>query len=219
MSGLSNGVEQEVLMGSLKEWLARLGKKLYVHEVRYIYLPPEEMPAGAGLPDERFEMVRVDASNGDIIDSWDGIKPEFRREFKEMLAAGEVGFFLLDGNTVASHVWVIINHGPDVINRGYLRVYPGEAYAHYAHTYPAYRRQNLARTLAIQMLRLRKELKKEGIYTLKASVLVTNKPSLALLRSVGGRIMGKSYQWRILGFNFYRIRLNEAGREMSEVRW
>jgi len=206
-------------MASPGQVIARLRKRLYNREDRYLYLSPDPRSLG-DLPSlAPFQSVRVDASNGDIIDAWKGIKESFRQEFREMLAAGEIGLFILDGDVVASHVWLQINKGPGVIHRGYLRLYPGEGYSHFAHTYKAYRRQNLAHLLACQLLQMQEDLAAEGIERLKASVLVTNTPSLALLRSVGVDIVGRSTQWTILGLNFYRIRLNESGKALPDVRW
>jgi ribosomal protein S18 acetylase RimI-like enzyme len=206
-------------MAALQELVARLWKRLYYREDRYLYLAPDPETLAGVVADQQYQMVRVDASNADVIDTWEGIKESFRQEFREMLAAGEVGLFFLDGNAVASHVWLQINRGSGVIHRGYLRVYPGEAYSHFAHTYPAYRRQNLAHLLASQLIQMQETLAAEGVHALKASVLVSNTPSLALLRSVGAHIVGRTTQWRILGFDFYRVRLNEIGKAHTEVRW
>lgn len=206
-------------MSGLKKRWAFLCAKVYMREERYIFAPPEVPPGQQATDVEGFETVRVDASNGALIDQWDGIRDSFRPAFRKMLAEGEIGYFFLDGNTVASHVWLQINRGTEPIHRGYLRVYPGESYTHFAHTYPDYRRRNLAHMLATQLLLAQADLEAMGIHTLKASVAVTNTPSLALMRSVGGRIVGKTRHWRILGKSIYRVELNDLGKAMPDVRW
>jgi len=206
-------------MAALGQLFARLQKRLYNREDRYLYMAPDPRTLGDTPPLQGLRNVRVDASNGELIDTWDGIRDSFRNEFREMLTAGEVGLFVLDGNTVASHLWVQVNGGPGVIRRGYLKLYPGEAYAHFAHTYRAYRRRNLAHLLASQLIQMQDEFAAKGIRTIKTSVLVTNTASLALLRSVGTEILGRSTQWTILGLNLYRVTLNEAGKALSDVRW
>lgn len=113
----------------------RLWQKICKRTDRYLYL----LPSGDETEDledhEPFTLVRVDAGNAHLLREWRGIRPSLRKRFAPMLVAGEIGYFLLDGTTVASHVWLVFNRGERVLDRGYIRVFPGEGYVHFLRTY------------------------------------------------------------------------------------
>ena len=136
-----------------------------------------------------------------------------------MAAAGEVGYFLIEDSRVASHAWLILNPGPGTVDRRYLRIYPGEAYLHYLHTYPPYRRRGLAQYLVTRVALREDEDVWQGISILKSSVLAENEASLALMRNVGALRVGRSADWRILGLYLRFIHLEEVGQQLKEVRW
>lgn len=203
-------------MEKTKERMRRLAKKLFEHNEYYIFVSRslEELPAERPLP-PTLRIVRLDSQNAGEIREWEGLPANKRRDFRRMLAQGQIGFFALDGNRVAGHVWAIVNRGSRVINRGYVRVHPGEAYVHYAHTYPPYRRQGIAFDLG---LRLAYDiLAMPDIHVIKASVLSQNTPSLTLMEALGARRAGRISYWRILGISYRKIRL-EPGMEQG-ARW
>ena len=125
----------------------RVWRKLYVRRQRCLWLLPDIVRPVNAVRIETLEMVRLDQSDAHLLDAWHGISPSFRASFAQMLTAGEIGFFWLDGLNVAAHVWLIVNGGDGVIDRHYLRIFPGEGYVHFLHTYESYRRQHLAHSL------------------------------------------------------------------------
>lgn len=193
----------------------RLAKKLFAHNEYYIFTSRslEELPAERPLP-PTLRIMRLDSQNAGEMEQWEGLPANKRRDFRRMLAQGQIGFFALDGNQVAGHVWAIVNRGGRVINRGYVRVYPGEAYVHYAHTYPPYRRQGIAFDLVLRLLY--DILAMPDIHMVKASVLSHNTPSLTMLETLRGQRVGRILFWRILGIPFRKVRLEQEG---TGARW
>lgn len=203
-------------MEKAKNLLRRLAKKVFEHSEYYIFvnlyldeLPPER-PLPAGL-----RIVRIDQGNADELEKIEGLPANKRRDFRKMLSQGQVGYFALDGWRAAGHVWVIIPRENEVVNRGYVRVYPGESYAHYAHTYPPYRRQGIAFDLSLHLLH--DILSMPGVRVVKASVLTTNTPSLAMMEALHSRRVGRISYWRMLGIPYRKVLL-EPG-QVQGVRW
>ena len=176
-------------MDKLQRLLFRIWRKLFRRFDRYLYVYDlSQMPDGGGWTTEvgyPWKIVKIDTSNAELLDEMDGIKPRFRRAFDGMLKAGEVGMFLLADGHVFSHMWFVVNHGPGIIDRGYLRVYPGEAYAHHLRAYPQPDERHPAHVLAMQMKRFqasfRREVGLEDIRVLKTSVLIKNRPAVAFV--------------------------------------
>lgn len=203
-------------MEKAKQQMRRLAKKLFEHHEYYIFVSCslKELPAERPLP-PTLRIVRLDSQNAGEMGQWESLPANKRRDFRRMLAQGHIGFFALDGNQVASHVWAIVNRGSRGINRGYVRVYPGEAYVHYAHTYPPYRRQGIAFDLALRLVY--DILAMPDIHVIKASVLSQNTPSLTMMEALRARRAGRISYRRILGMSYRKIRL-EPGMEQG-ARW
>lgn len=68
---------------------------------------------------------------------------------------------------------------------------------------------------------IRQQLAEDGSapIRLKSSILSTNDRSQAVGRSVGARRMGTSIHLRLLGLQCRVIRLNDAGKALSKVKW
>lgn len=203
-------------MEKTRDLLRRLMKKVFEHNEYYIFvnrslddLPPER-PLPAGL-----RIVRIDQGNADELERIEGLPANKRRDFRRMLAQGQVGYFALDGQRAAGHLWAIIPRPNEVVNRGYVRIYPGEAYAHYAHTYPPYRRQGIAFALSLHLLH--DVLSMPDVRVVKASVLTTNTPSLAMMEALHSRQVGRISHWRVLGIPYRKVQL-EPGMEQG-ARW
>ena len=186
---------------------------------RCLWLLPDLVRPVNTARTETLEMVRLDRSKAHLLDAWHGISPSFRASFDQMLAAGEIGFFWLDGLNVAAHVWLIVNDGNSVIDRRYLRIYPGEGYVHFLHTYPDYRRQHLAHSLMQSVIQYRFHEHADSIVRLKASVISSNVASMALMSRIGALLVGKSTHVRLLGMSFRFIQLSESARTLPEVQW
>lgn len=203
-------------MEKARSSLLRLWKKIFEHGEYYIFVNPplEDLPPERPLP-AGLRIVRVDRDNAEELEGWEGLPANKRRDFRRMLAQGQIGYFALDGSRAAGHVWAIINRGQGVINRGYVRVYPGEAYLHYAHTYPEYRRHGIAFDLGLRLLY--DVLTMPGIKAAKASVLTTNIPSLAMMEALRARRAGRISHWRVLGIHRRKVLL-EPGQEQG-ARW
>ena len=69
------------------------------------------------------------------------------------------------------------------------------------------------------MIRLQTAQDDPAPIRLKSSILTTNHRSKALGQSVGAQRVGTSIHRRILGLQFRVIRLNDAGKALSEVKW
>jgi len=204
--------------------LSKVGRRLYRRYERYLYAFETGEPAStecyAWDVDEGQRIVILDGSDSHQMASWHGIKPNLRRKFDDMLKEGEVGFFLLAGEQVIGHIWLILNRGSRVVDRGYLRIYPGEAYAHHLRAYPQAGGRSPAHAMKKLHAGMRHELRAKGISVLKTSVFVDNRPAVAFTGALlGGRIAGTSTQWKVGGMSFRRIRLTERGTRMSHVRW
>ncbi len=204
-------------MENVRELARRLFRKVYEYGEYYIFLTPplHALPPERPLP-EGLRIVRIDRDTAAEMEQWEGLPANKRRDFRRMLAQGQFGYFALDGTRVAGHLWAIVNRGPGVINRGYVRIYPGEVYFHYAHTYPPYRRQGIAYDLALRLMH--DVMAMPGIKTGKASVLSHNTPSLTMVQALGAQRVGRILYWRILGIPHRKVLL-EPGTEQQGVRW
>ncbi|MGC8826084.1 MAG: GNAT family N-acetyltransferase [Anaerolineae bacterium] len=202
-------------MEKTRDFLRRLAKKVFEHNEYYIFVnrSPDDLPPERPLP-AGLRIVRIDQRNANELERIEGLPANKRRDFRRMLAQGQVGYFALDGQRAAGHLWAIIPR-EKAVNRGYVRVYPGEAYAHYAHTYPPYRRQGIAFALSLHFLH--DVLSMPDVRVVKASVLTTNTPSLAMMEALQGRRVGRISHWRVLGIHYRKVLL-ESGQEQG-ARW
>jgi len=197
----------------------RAFRRLFEHTDREILVydnsgcPPAAPPCPEG-----WRLVRLEGTDSiPLLEGWHGLPDNKVRDFRHMLAEGELGYLCVDGDVVAGHVWAIVNRENSPINREYIRIYPGEAYLHYLHTYPDYRRRGVASLMGLYLLC---DLYEGGdVRFIKASILSSNVPSLRLSETMPAKRVGRISFWRVMGIPFRRVTLNEDGRILQGVRW